>query len=131
MRTRHALEDMKKTLILATIGATLLAGCGSGDGDKQGGTSAAPAKATATTKIKISNFLYEPNPSVVKTGTKVSVTNADDAPHTLTDKGTSRTFDSGTVKGGEDGTVTFSKPGTYAYFCEFHPTMAGKVTVTE
>lgn len=131
MRARHALKDMKKALLLATIVATLLAGCGGDDGDKKAGTSGSPAKATATTKIKISNFLYQPNPSVVKAGTKVSVTNADDAPHTLTDKGAPRSFDSGTVKGGEDGTVTFSKPGTYAYFCEFHPTMAGKITVTE
>ncbi|MGH2918537.1 MAG: cupredoxin domain-containing protein [Solirubrobacteraceae bacterium] len=120
---------MQRTLLPAALGLALalVAGCG----DDSPMTSGAPSASKPTTAIRISNFLYEPDPSVVKAGTKISVSNADGAPHTLTDKGADRTFDSGTIKGGRTGTVTFTQPGTYAYFCEFHPTMAGKVTVTE
>lgn len=67
--------------------------------------------------------------ATVKVGKEVSVPNADDAPHTLTDGSATRAFDSGTIKGGRTGSVSFKKPGTYAYFCEFHPYMKGKVTV--
>ncbi len=55
---------------------------------------------------------------------------ADKAPHTLTEEGGSPSFDSDTIKGGQQGSVTFSKPGTFKYFCAFHATMKGTVTVT-
>jgi plastocyanin len=29
------------------------------------------------------------------------------------------------------GSVTFATPGTYRYYCEFHATMKGTVTVVE
>lgn len=116
---------MQRTLLPAAVllALALVAGCG----DDAATTSASKA----TTAIRISNYLYSPDPSVVKAGTKVSISNADDAPHTVTDKGAGRTFDSGTISGKRTRTVTFTEPGTYAYFCEFHPTMAGRVTVTD
>jgi plastocyanin len=121
---------MHKALLPAVVvtATALLAGCGGGGDDK---TSSGSSSAKPTSTITISNFEYTPEPAVVKVGTKVTVSNKDDASHTVTDKGGSRTFDSGTVKGGQTGSVTFSKPGTYSYTCEFHPTMAGKVTVTK
>jgi plastocyanin len=118
-------KALPPTLLVATL--ALLSGCGGND--TKSTDSSSPAK--TATAIQISNFLYKPDPITVKAGAKVSITNEDDTAHTVTDKGTARTFDSGTIKGNATGTVTFSKPGTYAYFCEFHPTMAGKVTVTK
>lgn len=123
---------MEKALLPATLAAALalLVGCGGDDDARPAGGSTAKAT-TSAAKIRISNYLYEPDRAVVKAGTRASIKNADDAPHTLTDKGMARTFDSGTVKGKRTGSVTFSRPGTYTYFCEFHPTMAGRVTVTQ
>jgi len=119
---------MTKGLLLGTICAAMfLAGCGGDDGDSP---SAMTTAAKTTDTIAISNFLYDPDAAVVKAGEKISVPNADGAPHTLTDKASPRAFDSGTIKGRQSGSVTFDKPGTYTLFCEFHPTMAGKVTVT-
>jgi plastocyanin len=114
----------RHALLAALLGAALLAGCG-GDDDP------APAPAATTDTIRIAEFLYDPDPATVKAGVKVAVTNADDAPHTLTEKGGSPSFDSDTIKGKASGSVTFSKPGTYSYYCQFHPTMAGTVTVVE
>lgn len=113
--------------ILAALAATaLLSGCGGDD-------EAAPAKPTpaaaATDTIRIANFIYEPDPVTVKAGQKITVANSDSSPHTVTEEGGSPSFDSGTVKGSQRGSVTFSEPGTYKYFCQFHPTMKGTVTV--
>ena len=80
--------------------------------------------------IRVRGFEYVPASATVKVGEKLSVPNADDAPHTLTDRSDARAFDSGTIKGGQTGEVSFGTPGTYAYFCEFHPFMKGSVTVT-
>jgi plastocyanin len=67
----------------------------------------------------------------VKAGRTITIVNADDAPHTVTEEGGSPSFDSDTVKGKTSGSVTFKTPGTYRYFCEFHATMKGTVTVVE
>jgi plastocyanin len=124
-------------MLTTLLGAALLAGCGDDDKTGLGGdaasktTSTAVAKpAGATTSIRIVDFIYEPDPATVKAGEMVSIANADKAPHTLTEEGGSPSFDSDTIKGGQQGSVTFSKPGTFKYFCAFHATMKGTVTVT-
>ncbi len=113
----------RHTLLASLLAAAMLAGCG-GDDD-----AAAPPPAASTDTIRIAEFLYDPDPATVKAGTRVTVTNADSAPHTLTEEGGSPSFDSDTIKGKATGSVTFETPGTFTYYCEFHPTMKGKVTV--
>lgn len=121
---------MRHTILAALAAATLLAGCGGGDTKSAASTTAARAAGAAVTHtIRIVNFIYEPDPVTVKAGQRITISNTDRAPHTVTQKGGSPSFDSGTVKGGKRGSVTFSKPGTYEYFCQFHPTMKGTVTV--
>jgi plastocyanin len=114
----------RHALLAAGLAAALLTGCGDG-----GGKAAPPAAAPATQKITIKDFLYSPDPSTVKAGTKIAVSNADSTPHTLTDKAGTPAFDSGTIKGKASGSVTFTKTGTFTYYCQFHPTMKGTVTV--
>ena len=126
----YAQEGMSKALLAIALAAILLAGCGGAD--SSGGSSAgASAEPEPTDTIRISEYLYTPQPAAVRIGQKVSVVNEDDAPHTVTDKAERRAFDSGTIKGDARGSVTFSAAGTYAYFCEFHPTMRGSVTVSK
>jgi plastocyanin len=120
---------MRYAITAVLMGAAVLAaGCGDDPAAKAPARAAATA---ATTKIAIKDFLYAPTPATVKVGAKVAIPNADSAPHTLTDRASRRAFDSGTIKGGATGSVTFSTPGTFAYFCEFHPYMKGSVTVTD
>jgi len=126
----YAQECMSKAILAFALAAVLLSGCGGEDasGGSGGGASGDP-KPTET--IRISEYLYKPEPAAVRVGRKVSVVNEDDAPHTVTDKAERRAFDSGTIKGDARGSVTFSAAGTYSYFCEFHPTMRGSVTVSK
>ncbi len=116
---------MRHALLTALAGAALLAGCGGDDGKAGNGGSAA-----STDTIRIAKFLYSPKSATVKAGRAISVPNADDAPHTLTDRSPKREFDTGTIRGNETGKVTFRRTGTFSYFCELHPYMKGTVTVT-
>jgi plastocyanin len=120
---------MRHTILAVLGAATLLAGCGATTKSAATAPAARPAGAAVTHTIRIVNFIYEPDPVTVKAGKRITISNADRAPHTVTQKGASPVFDSGTVKGDKRGSVTFSKPGTYEYFCQFHPTMKGTVTV--
>lgn len=116
---------MKRSRIIvaaATLALTAAA-CGGDDGGA-GGTAGGVAVAVKT-------FQYRPNPAQVKAGQAVTWTNQDDTTHTVTG-GTP-----GKKAGGFDGKLdgpgstysfTFDTPGTYAYFCEIHPSMTGEVT---
>ena len=121
---------MRHTILAALAAAALLTGCGGDDENRSAGTAAdTTAAAGAADTIRIKDFLYDPDPVTVKAGQEITVVNEDSAPHTVTQEGDSPSFDSDTVKGGASGSLTFSKTGTYAYYCLFHPTMKGRVTV--
>lgn len=133
-----AVVPMRHAILAALLSAAaLLAGCGGDDGtavpagatNPTTTTTAAPAKQTDT--IKIVDFVYDPAPATVQAGQRISIPNADAAPHTLTDIGSGKVFDSGTIKGKATGSLTIDKPGTYSYICEFHPFMKGQITVSK
>ena len=70
----------------------------------------------------------------ISVGDTVTWTNLDSAPHTVShglspDVEASPLFQSGNF--GKDGTFThtFDTAGTFAYFCEVHPSMVGSITV--
>lgn len=86
-------------------------------------------EAAKAEKVSIVEFTYEPDPVVVQAGGKVTWQNEDAAPHTATaDDGS---WDTGTIEQGKIGSETFKDAGTFAYFCEIHPTMRGTVEVVE
>lgn len=70
------------------------------------------------------------NPATVNIagGTTVTWVNEDSVPHTVTSR--EGLFDSGTLERGRRFSFKFDKPGTYGYFCKFHPAMTGQVIVT-
>ncbi len=124
---------MRTPATLAVLSLLAIAGCGSGDepssppAEKPAATPDKPAASSADT-VDIKDFKYGPEAIEVKRGTKVSFTNEDTAKHTATSK-PQGTFDSGDISKGQTKPVTFKKAGTFDYFCVYHPTMAGKVTV--
>ena len=70
----------------------------------------------------------------ISVGDTVTWTNQDNAPHTVShglspDVESSPEFQSGNFS--KDGTFshTFDAAGTFAYFCEVHPSMVGSITV--
>jgi len=78
---------------------------------------------------------YSPYEITVATGTTVTWINDDTTVHTVTSgkitSGTTGLFDSSIFTPGESFEFTFNDEGTYDYFCNVHPWMAGIVHVTK
>lgn len=86
-----------------------------------------PAPSSATVSIK--NFSFNPTTMTVKTGTKVTWTNNDSVPHTVTsDSG--NLLNSLTLSPGQSFSFTFANAGSINYHCKIHPMMKGGIIVT-
>ena len=90
---------------------------------------AAKPNAPAATAVAIEGFAFAPNTVEVKVGQKITWTNEDAAPHTVTAK-TGAEFDSGTLAQGASFSFTPSKAGTIEYICAIHPSMVGTIEVS-
>ena len=84
--------------------------------------------ATSAPSVHIHNFAFVPASLTVSAGTSVTFVNDDAEPHTAT--ALDKTFDSEAIDTNGHWTHTFTTPGSYAYFCELHPMMKGKLIVT-
>lgn len=94
------------------------------DADAPQQVAAVPAPA-----VTIDNFAFAPALTVVALGTKVTWTNKDEEPHTVTSADAGKTFTSEALDTGDKFSFTFDKPGTYKYFCSIHPHMIGTIVV--
>ncbi|MDQ3721045.1 MAG: cupredoxin family copper-binding protein [Actinomycetota bacterium] len=119
-----ALAGLGALLIILSLVAIPFKGTASGKKE----ATASGSGATPSDKVTIKGFEYSPPNVSVKAGTKLTFVNQDSAKHTATDK-VSGAFDTSTLEKGRSKAVTFDKPGTYAYICDFHVFMKGKVTV--
>jgi plastocyanin len=82
----------------------------------------------AAATITIKDFGYG-EPVTVAPGAVVAVINMDAAPHTVTAE-KDKAFDVDVRGSGATGTFTApTEPGTYPYFCVYHPNMKGTLTV--
>jgi plastocyanin len=107
-------------IALVTVVVTLNA-----TSDDTGAAATGTRRGAAGTAIAIKNFQYSPDPIVVKAGDAITVTNDDGTTHTLTaDDGA---FDTSNLDGGAKTTITVTSPGTYAYHCDIHNYMTGKI----
>jgi plastocyanin len=79
----------------------------------------------AAKAVAIKGFAFGPSNLTVKVGQKITWTNDDDAPHTVT----GGELASGTLAKGASFSFTADKAGTIAYICSIHPTMKGTITV--
>lgn len=87
--------------------------------------SAKSSDGAAPKAVEISNFAFGPSNVTVKVGQKVTWTNQDDAPHTVT----GGELDSPNLAKGASFSFTPTKAGTIAYICSIHPSMKGTLTV--
>ncbi|KKW23283.1 MAG: Blue (Type 1) copper domain protein [Candidatus Kaiserbacteria bacterium GW2011_GWB1_52_6] len=94
-----------------------------------GATPNSSSPVSTETSVSISNFAFSPTTITVKAGDKVTWTNNDSAPHTVTSNNSS--FDSGTLNKGASYSFVFATPGTYSYRCTFHPSMTGTIVATQ
>lgn len=87
--------------------------------------------ATSTAKeveVDIRSFAYSPAALTVERGTKVTWTNYDTAPHTVTSvSGT--LLDSPRLAKGESFSFIFNSAGAFDYYCTIHPNMKASVIV--
>jgi plastocyanin len=103
--------------------ALSIAACG-GDDDIAGEPAADAAGSSAV--VTIHTFNFQPDPIEVEAGTTITFENEDKINHSVT-SGTRETptpdaFDEGVMDGaGESFELTLTEPGTYDYFCKFHP----------
>ena len=93
-----------------------------------------PGEATSASDVipvAIKGFVYIPETVTVPAGSSVAWTNQDNAPHTSTGIGDAVVaLDSGAIVFGQTFTQGFDTPGTYPYYCVYHPNMLGTVVVT-
>ena len=103
----------------------MIAGTEASEESTGGSGDAAPAPGDNT--ITIADFAFS-GVTEVPVGTTVVVRNDDGVSHTWTAE--DGTFDSGSIGSGDTFEFTFTEPGEFAYFCNFHPSMTGTITVT-
>jgi cytochrome c oxidase subunit 2 len=80
---------------------------------------------------------YDPAALTVKKGDKITVTNKDTLPHTVTsgtgptDPNSAKQFDTSILEAGATADIetTNINPGEYPYYCAVHPYMLGKIVV--
>jgi plastocyanin len=89
-------------------------------------TTEAPIAADAAS-LTISGFAFG-DPIIVPVGTEVTITNQDGASHTWTS--TDGFWDSGSLGGGDSFSFTFTEARAFDFFCVFHPSMTGTITIT-
>jgi plastocyanin len=80
---------------------------------------------------------YDPDTLTVKKGDKITVTNKDTLPHTVTsgtgptDPNSAKQFDTSILEAGATADIetTNINPGEYPFYCAVHPYMLGKLVV--
>ena len=100
-----------------------------------------PDNDRAVASVEIETFMFVPADLTVPVGTTITWTNRDDFAHTVT-SGRARAerdrFTEGVL--GDIGEMNASgtsfswivdEPGTFLYFCRYHPNMQGSITVTD
>lgn len=94
-------------------------------------TTGADTTPQATNSVKIENMAFTPVSITVKKGTTVTWTNNDTVSHTVTETDGENGPDSKSLAKGDSYTFTFNEVGSFKYKCSIHPSMTGRVTVTE
>ena len=141
MRTHHF-------LLIAATSALAVTACSSSDDATANVTDnaavetavdeTAPATADAGTSgasaaggaVDITKSRFGPLELNVAVGDTVTFTNSDPFAHTVTSKDdAAQQFDSGNFGENETFAVEFAAAGTYAYFCQIHPTMRATIVV--
>ena len=91
-----------------------------------------PAQAsTSTQTVEITKMAFGSGELTVKPGTRVTWTNRDQVPHTVTSKDKGGVLASQGLDTGDSYSYTFTRAGDYAYHCTVHPFMTGVVHVHE
>lgn len=83
----------------------------------------------ATYRVAMSGYAFSPATLTVTTGSTVTWTNQDTAPHDVKTTSAPAAFHSPMLNKGGSWSFTFTTPGTYAYYCTVHPNMTARIVV--
>jgi plastocyanin len=119
------LADWFETLMGGTPGTDCSGGGSAGGGSSSPPPSPPPA---SSQDVMIMNYSFMPGSVTVGKGTKVTWTNDDNVPHTVTSS-SGNTLNSPNIAPKGTWSYTFSTLGTYKYYCAVHPNMTGTITV--
>jgi len=111
-------------LVVAGLAAVLLVGSVAGFANAMEDPDDGPA---VPGEVRIEGFAFGPDAVTVEVGATVTWTNHDGTTHTVTQNGA--LLDSPDLTTGDAYEVTFDEPGSYEYFCKFHPAMRASITV--
>jgi len=121
--TRSTHPVCQKLALLLSVATFALALTGlSGAAASAGDT----ARASRAADVDIANFAFHPPTLRIAKGGTVNFSNSSKVTHTATRNGA---FDTGLIKPGKSVAVRFKQKGTFAYHCEIHPLMHGKIIV--
>jgi plastocyanin len=90
-------------------------------------TASIQARPIQAPSIGITKFAFAPKEITVAPGTKVTWTNHDETPHTIS--ASDKTFVSKAMDTDDRYEYTFASEGDFGYFCTLHPFMTGIVHV--
>jgi plastocyanin len=110
----------KLTIALVAVLGLAFTAVGVGSGARAGAQ-------TADKTITIKDFQYNPADLAVKVGEKITVTNSDSAPHTVTARDGSFNVD---VPPNGSATFTVPKPGSHPYYCTYHTSEHNPAQIT-
>lgn len=114
-------------LAAGVFGSLLLAGCGSSPGPKISAYAMQHPKIIANTHGTYPDAFYRPNPIRVRVGQTITWTSEDNDLHNVVS--VDNVFASYPLPQGGVYSWKPVKPGTYYYFCTFHPEMHGEIIV--
>jgi plastocyanin len=121
--TRDHRPARQKLALLLAVAAFALALAGLSGSAASAGDATAGASRSAS--VEINHFAFHPPTLRVAKGSTVTFSNASKVTHTAT----GGSFDTGFIKPGKSVAVRFKQTGTFAYHCEIHPLMHGKIIV--
>ncbi|HEY7904919.1 MAG TPA: cupredoxin family copper-binding protein [Casimicrobiaceae bacterium] len=90
-------------------------------------TAAIGVAAPPALDVEITKFAFAPREITIAPGTRVTWTNRDETPHTVS--ATDKSFASKGMDTGDRFEHTFDREGDFAYLCTVHPFMTGVVHV--
>jgi plastocyanin len=88
---------------------------------------AAAAPPAPTVDLNIAKFAFAPKEITIAPGTKITWTNRDETPHTVTSN--DKSFASKGLDTDDKFEHTFASEGDFSYICTVHPFMTGVVHV--
>jgi plastocyanin len=118
---------MRKTPVLLAlfVASALILGCAQQQNQQTTTLETTTTLPAQTASVVMQGFAFNPPTLTIKTGTTVTWTNQDSAPHKIS----SDSFNSDTLSNGDSYSNKFDTPGTYNYICAIHTSMKGQIIV--